>query len=87
MENSGLGGHGRADYVLGSWERRRLATLQGHADKIWSLAFSPDSRTLASSDASYVRLWDVKKRVERNVIHLKMEDRIAGIFFTRMGAR
>jgi WD40 repeat protein len=70
-------------WEVGTW--RRLATLQGHADKIWSLAFSPDSRTLASSDASYVRLWDVKTRIERNVIHFKMEDRVAGIFFTPDG--
>jgi predicted deacylase len=37
-----------------------LQTLQGHKDKVWSVAFSPDGHTLASTsrDAT-VRLWSV----------------------------
>ena len=37
-----------------------LKTLQGHASQIWSVAFSPDGQTLASSSADEtIKLWDV----------------------------
>ena len=39
---------------------KHLGTLQGHKQAIWSVAFSPDGRTLASSSADgSLRLWNV----------------------------
>jgi hypothetical protein len=38
----------------------QLATLQGHTRPVWSVAFAPDGKTLATgSDDTSVRLWDV----------------------------
>ena len=44
---------------------KHLGALQGHKQAIWSVAFSPDGRTLASSSADgSLRLWNVKSRRE-----------------------
>ncbi len=61
-------GYGTSDSAKSSvqlWdvrEKRRTATLKGHTGWIQSLAFSPDSGTLATgaSDAT-IRLWDVRR--------------------------
>ena len=46
--------------------RQEKATLEGHAFDVYNLAFSPDDRTLASSDGpttdvADVKLWDVAR--------------------------
>ena len=39
------------------------ATLEGHTDNVWSVAFSPDGRTLASGSYDQtIRLWNVNTR-------------------------
>jgi hypothetical protein len=70
-------------WEVGTW--RRLAALRGSTGKIWNLVFSPDSRTLASSDHTNVRLWDIAKRAERAVFQPGIKDVIAGLFFTPDG--
>src|SRR5207248_1756909 len=42
---------------------KELGVLKGHSSRVYSVAFAPDGKTLASSsfDGS-IRIWDVEKR-------------------------
>jgi WD40 repeat protein/serine/threonine protein kinase len=66
----------------GTW--RRLGTLQASTNKVWNLAFTPDSRSLASTDQTTVWLWDVSKRVKRFAFQ-PGEHHIGRLFFTPDG--
>ncbi len=54
---------------IGEFDAREEARLQGHRDYVWSLDFSPDSKTLVSADyAGVLRLWDLAgKRALRSL--------------------
>jgi WD40 repeat protein len=62
--------HGFDDFenAISVWDTasgKRLGTMTGHKQGIWSVAFSPDSRTLASSSGDgTLRLWNVPSRRE-----------------------
>jgi WD40 repeat protein len=45
---------------------KELATLKGHTESVACVAFSPDSRTLASASMDMsIKLWDVASGKER----------------------
>ncbi|KAJ6063670.1 hypothetical protein N7499_012350 [Penicillium canescens] len=54
--------------VMDSWSPT-LQTLEGHSDRVRSVAFSPDGHTLASgSDDHTIRLWDTATGTHRQTL-------------------
>ena len=50
---------GNVSQTFSATIRLIAATLTGHTDQVWSVAFSPDGRLLASGSYGEIRLWDV----------------------------
>jgi WD40 repeat protein len=79
--------HGAQGNEVHLWDlitRQQDAVLQGHSDPIYSLAFSPDDKTLAT--ASYdmtARLWDLATRETR--VTLKLGQPVSAIAFSPDG--
>jgi WD40 repeat protein len=64
-------------HVIEAVESPQLtATLKGHEDFIWQVAWSPDGKTLAtlSSVKGVVKLWDVAHRKERATLQSDLGD-------------
>ena len=52
-------------YYLWRLNHNELKTLKGHEDSVFSVAFSPDGKTLATGSVDHtVKLWDVSARQE-----------------------
>jgi WD40 repeat protein len=75
-----------------SWDN--FKTLEGHTSWVWSVAFSPDGKTLASSsDDRTIRLWNVDTGEhvilgkQTNGIEEEHNNRIGTVAFSRDGKR
>jgi WD40 repeat protein len=72
---------GHEIYPIWLWDANTgelLFTLEGHTRWIRALAFSPDSKTLASGDIrNTIRLWDMDTRTPRGNSRKRMTDELA----------
>src|SRR5450755_3292857 len=50
---------------LAAQEPKLRDTLKGHTEGVYSVAFSPDGKTLASGSHPDIKLWDVATRKEK----------------------
>ncbi len=51
-------------------EPHELSVLRGHKDWVWTVAFSPDGKTLASGSLDKtIRLWDLSTIINKPILH------------------
>ncbi|MFN8003297.1 MAG: hypothetical protein U0X75_20025 [Acidobacteriota bacterium] len=75
-----------ADKTVRLWDLRseqNIATLRGHKETVWSVAFAPDGKTIASaSDDQTVKLWDVRSG-QNNATLAGHESAVMSVAFAR----
>jgi WD40 repeat protein len=65
---------------LSAQEPKLRDTLKGHMGMVYSVAYSPDGKTLASGsyDDETVKLWDVQTGKERATLPVKSKEKFTG---------
>jgi len=62
---------GPLDHTVKLWNPttgQYFATLNGHSDEVYAVAFLPDERLLVSGGSDFtVRVWEVGSRAARNL--------------------
>ena len=77
---------GSQDKTVKLWDvatRQNIGTLDGHSIWVYSVSFSPDERTLASTGGNTVKLWDVT--TQRNIGILPHGADVGSVAFSRDG--
>ena len=77
---------GSQDKTVKLWDvatRQNIGTLDGHSIWVYSVSFSPDERTLASTGGNTVKLWDVT--TQRNIGILPHGADVGSVSFSRDG--
>lgn len=83
---------GCADHSVQIWDIRsqcRIGTLAGHRRGVLSVAYTPDGRTLASTDGPTVKLWHLATGREMVTVYrdLKIGEPLRWLAFTQDGLR
>ena len=77
---------GSQDKTVKLWDvatRQNIGILDGHSIWVYSVSFSPDERTLASTGGNTVKLWDVT--TQRNIGILPHGADVGSVSFSRDG--
>jgi WD40 repeat protein len=79
-----VAGHNRQIHLLDRQSGQEMGRLIGHMDRVNALAFTPDSRILASGSSDRtVKLWDV--RVVQELISLEHQGKVTCLAFNSDG--
>jgi Tol biopolymer transport system component len=72
--------------VTGIQFGQQIGNLTGHTAGVWLIAFSPDSKLLASAGIDgTVRLWDIASRKQLNVLKGHTDDWVRAVAFSPNG--
>jgi len=90
--NSGTAKVAQFDKTIRMWDaetgKALGAPLQGHTDRLWSVAISPDgSRIVSGSNDNTIRMWDAKTRKAFGVPLQGRTDRVWSVAISHVGTR
>jgi WD40 repeat protein len=73
-------------YVWDAKTGKQLQMFVGHTDRVWALAFSPDSRTLLTGSwDGTARLWDIQTGKQLQIFNHPADDGLGAVAFSPDG--